>query len=501
MCPLCHTITKLPIGGVSRLPKNTILERLIARHNGQSDTRTICSRCSNIASAYCSDCRRNLCATCSEAHVKNRTTFKHKLAKLLDERGSEPLTCASKRCPIHPSVDLKLFCVNCNQVACAECLIVIHRGHKCESIHKAAKGYRKLLADSMNRVRPMSTYATLTVSKLAGMNKKVDQKCDRVRREVEQFLWEYQEAVQVHRHTLLSQIEKAKQMKVASIETQTSDLEMRSAEAKTAIDFAEQLMEHGSEVELMSMVGAMLKRFEYCQKSKVPLDANVNDSLRFLPEVRAPSTSAQNNIPLFGIITTQTANPNLCTMETKGLQSLKVNKRVECIVIARDRDDKQLCHGGLDIQVELKYTDFSGRILDTQVSDKRDGSYVIGFTPDVAGVLRMAISISGKAIKVRADYILIIGASTSISRFTMPLPLQDSPITMVVQNLKPHSGQYHCCTFCSSNASKLATCACGALMEGYSGCGHGHDGHPGRRHWSCCANVMENSECLTANGL
>lgn len=33
------------------------------------------------------------------------------------------------------------------------------------------------------------------------------------------------------------------------------------------------------------------------------------------------------------------------------------------------------------------------------------------------------------------------------------------------------------------------------IPGGYNGCGHGHAGHPGRRHWSCCGNVLQNSEC------
>lgn len=38
-------------------------------------------------------------------------------------------------------------------------------------------------------------------------------------------------------------------------------------------------------------------------------------------------------------------------------------------------------------------------------------------------------------------------------------------------------------------------------MPGFNGCGHGHTGHPGRRHWSCCGNVLENSECNVTNKL
>jgi len=60
-----------------------------------------------------------------------------------------------------------------------------------------------------------------------------------------------------------------------------------------------------------------------------------------------------------------------------------------------------------------------------------------------------------------------------------------------------HSGIYHCCTFCSSGGKKEITCGCRGTMPGaYKGCGHGHAGHPGFNHWSCCGSILRNGRCL-----
>ncbi|XP_014227281.1 tripartite motif-containing protein 45-like [Trichogramma pretiosum] len=61
-----------------------------------------------------------------------------------------------------------------------------------------------------------------------------------------------------------------------------------------------------------------------------------------------------------------------------------------------------------------------------------------------------------------------------------------------------HSGIFHCCTFCSSGGKKDVACACGGTMPGgYRGCGHGHSGHPGERHWSCCGSTTRDGTCLS----
>lgn len=60
-----------------------------------------------------------------------------------------------------------------------------------------------------------------------------------------------------------------------------------------------------------------------------------------------------------------------------------------------------------------------------------------------------------------------------------------------------HTGIYHCCTFCSSGGKKEVMCACGGTMPGdYKGCGHGHPGHPGMNHWSCCGSTHRHGCCL-----
>lgn len=75
--------------------------------------------------------------------------------------------------------------------------------------------------------------------------------------------------------------------------------------------------------------------------------------------------------------------------------------------------------------------------------------------------------------------------------------LQDSPHLFTVHPFSQHNGIYHCCSFCSSGGSKQASpCGCGCQMPGgYRGCGHGHTGHPGQCHWSCCGSVGEYSDC------
>lgn len=233
---------------------------------------------------------------------------------------------------------------------------------------------------------------------------------------------EYSKALEFHRTTLLTQISKAKEAKFISIKDQQIDLSKRASDAETVIKFTDELLANGSEIEILSFVGILMRRFEYCQKSKVPLDSKTSDTLKFLQEVRAPMAKSENNviIPLYGIITTQIAVPKFCTLQSDDLMFLRIHRKADIVMISRDCYDKQLCHGGLTINVDLKYKDsskhiptdvrnsifhcmfsfylFINRIL--KVSDKRDGTYIISFIPEIVGYLCLSVAILDKPIKV-----------------------------------------------------------------------------------------------------
>lgn len=183
---------------------------------------------------------------------------------------------------------------------------------------------------------------------------------------MEIFLAQYLEAISVHKNILLTQIARARETKMHAILNQQTDLERRSSEAQTAIAFTEELLTDSNDMEMMKFVGVLLRRFEHCQKYKAPLDPKTSDCIQFLPEVKAPSTNGQNNIPMYGIIATQVAIAKLCTIDTDGLMFLRVHRKTEIKLVAKDIDDRPLCHGGLTIDVQLKYINAS-TIVPTQV--------------------------------------------------------------------------------------------------------------------------------------
>lgn len=257
---------------------------------------------------------------------------------------------------------------------CSNCLIILHRGHKCEPIQKAAKSYIKTLRSSLERTRPLSEYASDSISKLASVRKKFIQSADQIQQEVDSYIAVYIDAIEAHRRTLHKQIARAKETKCLRIGEHEQELIERGAAAKLAIQFADELLQNGTEMESLSLVGLLLRRFEHCQQfSRRFLEARFAEPITFLPELQAPATKDQHGIPMFGIITTQSVVAKLCSVPTVGLQYLRVHRRVELLLTARDCDDRPLCHGGLTtIVVRIRYRDQVTKAVTPNVSRMND---------------------------------------------------------------------------------------------------------------------------------
>lgn len=68
------------------------------------------------------------------------------------------------------------------------------------------------------------------------------------------------------------------------------------------ISFAENLLRNGNDLEVLTFIGILEKRFEICQKPKVPIDLKTVNTFQFYREIRAPITSLQHNIPIYGVL-------------------------------------------------------------------------------------------------------------------------------------------------------------------------------------------------------
>ncbi|XP_061708178.1 E3 ubiquitin-protein ligase TRIM45 isoform X1 [Cydia pomonella] len=455
ICPTCAQETQLPLGGVSALPLNYVLLRKMA---GESRASVLCDlcNCDNRAQSRCDQCLVSVCESCGEAHSRQKTTARHSL---------QPLHAPATLCSQHRA-ELCVYCATCQQVVCRDCCLISHSGHALANAARAAAERARLLQDACDRARLVPENVDRATRMLNIQAQQVDSQAARVEEEVQTWGAQYLSAVEAHVRALAGAAARARARHAQRADEQARVLAQREQHALEAVEFAEELLSSGRSHELLSLHGSVLRRLE--RLTELP-PAPPRLELRL-----APTAPAAHDATLVGRLLTQAADPDRCVVNTEGFQDLRVDCPHEAMLELRDSSGERIWCGGEQVAGYFRRSDSSARPQSARVSDRGDGLYSLTVTPPSPGAYLLAVTVNNK-------------------------PVKGSPFQCAARACQPHSGQFHCCSFCSSGGRRDAHCACPGHMPGYRGCGHGHAGHPGARHWSCCGSTARRGPCERAS--
>ncbi|KAF6076218.1 tripartite motif containing 45 [Phyllostomus discolor] len=457
LCPVCDAQVDLPVGGVKALTidhlamNDVMLESL--RGEGQG---LVCDLCSDReVEKRCQTCKANLCHFCCQAHRRQKKTTYHTMVDLEDLKGYSRIGKAIL-CPAHPAEELRLFCELCDRPVCRDCVVGDHREHPCDFtsnvIHKHGDSVRELLKDTQPHVEALED----ALAQIKGTSSALQQRVEAVAADIRTFTEGYVKAIEEHRDKLLKQLEDIRAQKENSLQLQKAQLEQLLADMRTGVEFTEHLLTCGSDLEILITKGVVVERLMKLNQVEYSAHPRVNDKICFSPQEKAGRCRGY---------------------EVYDLHRAREKQTTSFTLLCKDAAGESMGRGGDNIQVAVVPKDKKDSPVRTMVQDNKDGTYCVSFTPKEPGVYTVLVCVKEQHV-------------------------QGSPFTMTVKKRhRSHPGVFHCCTFCSSGGQKTARCACGGTMPGgYLGCGHGHKGHPGRPHWSCCGKFTEKSECTWAGG-
>ncbi|XP_069949972.1 uncharacterized protein [Cherax quadricarinatus] len=490
-CPECGYEAAVPPGGVECFPLNYVLQKqLVLEALNSSFTTVYCDLCHDdvVAEERCDTCPVNLCRLCSHAHTRQRRTTHHTVISLQEARSlgirevAHTLVCAT-----HGEGEVGWWCRGCHEPLCAACLATLHRGHPTVTVDQAAPQARKKLTALLDQASSRMNYLLSTVEDLSGAATRVQQRGRVVSDQVNAFIDDYIMALEEHRHTLLRQVRQACERAQRGIVTESQRAGQTASWLRQGCDLTHDLLHHAGDAEALALAPLVTCRLQTLLSEQVRGWMRW-ERLALLREHRAGKVRGHR---IQGVIADTPADPSNSRLKPLcDVTNLTVGSKASALVVARDIDGQPVTHGGEEISASILAIDGT-TLCGCSVRDREDGSYEVIFCPPLPTAATLHITIQGVHVQ---------GSPLEIGITSMPMGV--SGVTAGDGNREAslggrrHTGVFHCCTFCSSGGDKTATCACGATMPGgYLGCGHNHTGHPGQKHWSCCAQTNPSGPC------
>lgn len=472
-CPICMETSELTGKGVQGLPRNIYVEHLRELQCSPALPHVTCDLCvsSDVAVKLCEKCGCNLCEFCVHAHQKQRKTSLHQLVNLVQVGGARGvarmLPVGRKEalfCDEHTKLELVLFCKTCDKPMCEECATRNHAHHNHVPLDEASAEHALVLRNLLMQAKILSTSLEESVQNIEYVLSSIQERSEAVSEEIISFVSSHMRALQEHKRSLLLQLDAVKRQKENALMVQATQLKGVLSELRSNCEEATRAIGNGP-LESRTPVVSKMEELLHCK-----VDAAVKEDDYLCFHAQSPAEE-RNSFPMFGVLDSRGPSAANTTAEGEGLHTAREGKTSQFKVTVHDRFKQRRDTGGDKLVVTMVGSE--GEVVHMFVSDSEDGSYVVSYTPEFQVEHTVSVLVGGKHIR-GSPFVVSVGGRSS-----------------------RHYGEFHCCTFCSTQGKKHIRCGCGATMPGgYSGCGHGHPGHPGRRHWSCCGNTVELSECL-----
>ena len=319
---------------MDRLPTAFFINRMKELHSrmekAYGKSEALCEMCSGgRATGFCRQCVSFICDDCLDSHLRLRVFAGHFIFTLkeLKHGGVKELTVVEmppERCADHEEPK-KIFCFDCNQLICRDCIVIDHAGHKHEFVKKAAPGTRKKLAEHLSPLKNLLPDLSTAVSRVRVTKQEIQAEGKLVEKQVNAKFQELHDILEQCKDRVLRESRDIVGRKTEKLTVQEKGLELSLGCVQSLVDFVERTLDNASDKELVTMQEQVVSRIdgEVVKRGKEAASADSVDKTDFGIEVFVSEDLkklCENNVVLYE----GRADPLECTVEGDGTRTAEV---------------------------------------------------------------------------------------------------------------------------------------------------------------------------------
>ncbi|CAI9734641.1 brain tumor protein-like [Octopus vulgaris] len=277
-CSVCSQGTRLSAKGIESLPSDDVMSDMLEVDLADDDP-IVCTSCKakEKAIARCSDCANFLCPHCVSAHQYMRCFEDHKVISFEDmQNGDGPKFLKPMFCRIHPSENVKYFCLSCQEVVCNDCIAEDHQQpeHFTEKISnvdtKFSDEINNLITESKNKIKLFEETSNNLENALTDMQ----MQRDNVKGLVQETFQSYKTALENRRDELLKDLEEIHAAQEMSIIEMCHNVGKKIEKIEDGSKFAERVMKNGNSYQILMLHKVIVNQMLYLFNNNPKPDLN-----------------------------------------------------------------------------------------------------------------------------------------------------------------------------------------------------------------------------------
>ena len=402
-CPQCRQKTDLPGGGVPGLQGAFYVHYLFdiqdTLQKVTSSDQPLCNKCKKREAArFCRTCGF-VCQRCEEIHQEWDDLCTHQIIDLDTLTGDVttliPPLKKTLFCLKHPTKEADLYCDECEELICRDCIVRVHRDHQYDLVPESFAKQESVITTSLKSVeQQLSTLHTAVESLNARCAVILEQKTAVVA-EIGSAITHLQQALEVRKEELVSQAEQKTQQKLKNLSAQRDELELQIAQLRSCHNFVEESRHTCSQGEILRMKGPLVKQIDDLTSSFKPetLALTEQADLKLAHSLQELMKTCQQ----FGKVYCEHLCPDKCRASGEGIRLAVRGQAVTLSVEALDSEGSACSQPVDSLTCDLVASDGSSRVRGT-VERRDQNNYGITYQPQRSGKHQLHILIEDRHI-------------------------------------------------------------------------------------------------------
>ena len=395
ICLKCRNETIVPDRGVKDLPSNyfmdNLIHKLILNYQLENETELRCEECDedDPVVVFCTDCKLFLCHFCKESHKYSKSHCNHNLISLTELRNNKDLIQSKSKFPTCQEHDLELeyYCETCEKLVCVQCTGE-HEDHKCDVVKKFSSKYKIELSSIADSIEVMTQNLSNLSDSIEDVGRKLRLQGDEISEKIDLY---YNEVIE----KLLKQKEKVKQQVRETIfqkeKTLTEQREKLICIEEDVLSVKEMRdsLQVSSDQEGLSgsnqLVYFLVRLTERCKEIGTSPIESANIKV----------TPVNDPLPQF---VKHFVTIDSLSFEVKHFNNSAQQGQTKLVeIITKDCKGNYYLRGGCEVTVQVESS--VGEMINAEVTDNDDGSYMICFAAQQVGGVELSVFVNGHEIK------------------------------------------------------------------------------------------------------
>ena len=400
-CPLCRTEVALSDQGIEALPTNFSATRLVETvqlqykfEQNKTQKCDSCIECDAIAS--CCECGGFfLREGCFKVHKQLPSTKNHSMVSLNQlMQLNTPVLAANKSllCPRHPQEFLKLFCEDCEELVCRDCVLVRHKIHNYNFVDDIIEEEKASLQDvTLEELQAILNSTQEAITGVEQLQAEVLSCNDQRVTEINKTFQEISDMLNDRKRNFLVEVHGVTEDDLCPLQKQQKDLVTLKENIKSCHNFTQKILRDGTNTEIMSAKKQMLERTEYLQglHDDSPMDPVTKPSTTVFYQI----DKIKEVVKGLGVIIDL---QQCCVKDIP--EKIYVDESVTIGVILKDIKGQPISNANKAIKTEVTLPFINDNSVTSIVLESGDGKYSVVFTPKRYGNHIVSIQVNGHHI-------------------------------------------------------------------------------------------------------